>query len=301
MAHTTIEQFATELKLPPGALLEQLADFLLQSGFAGGPMSHPWWGEVGEEADRSLEALKRAILEALPDLMFLQTRDGVYLDFHARDPRQLLARPEEFLGRNMTDVLPPSLAAEFRRAFARATESGGPCAVEYFLPIQGELRHYEARVVRCDRDNVLSIVRDITERRRAEEGESRLVRFVQSYFGLQTLGNSMSTLGLLITGLAGVAVENPATMMLASAPLKRAIGRPLMSVISVFMGSVARPRTARRQCCRRRRAIAPLQRRAPRRTLRGRRRNPGWVAGGERTRALRPYRLPVPRKLGRTV
>src|SRR4029078_13460514 len=25
MAHTTIEQFATELKLPPGALLEQLA------------------------------------------------------------------------------------------------------------------------------------------------------------------------------------------------------------------------------------------------------------------------------------
>jgi Ca-activated chloride channel family protein len=49
------------------ALLEQLADFLLQSGFAGGPMSHQWWGEVGEEADRSLEALKRAILEALID------------------------------------------------------------------------------------------------------------------------------------------------------------------------------------------------------------------------------------------
>jgi Ca-activated chloride channel homolog len=29
------------------ALLEQLADFLLQSGFAGGPMTHPWWGDVG--------------------------------------------------------------------------------------------------------------------------------------------------------------------------------------------------------------------------------------------------------------
>src|SRR5678815_938596 len=31
MAHTTIEQFATELKLPPGALLEQLA----KAGVAG--------------------------------------------------------------------------------------------------------------------------------------------------------------------------------------------------------------------------------------------------------------------------
>ncbi len=47
------------------ALLEQLADFLLQSGFAGGEYSHPYWGDFGGEEDRSLEALKRAILEAL--------------------------------------------------------------------------------------------------------------------------------------------------------------------------------------------------------------------------------------------
>src|SRR5438045_2659812 len=50
------------------ALLDQLADFLLQSGFAGGPYSHPFWGEFGEEdPDRSLEALRQAILQALMD------------------------------------------------------------------------------------------------------------------------------------------------------------------------------------------------------------------------------------------
>ena len=47
------------------ALLDKLADFLLQSGFAGGPHEHPYWGETGEAADKSLDALKRAILEAL--------------------------------------------------------------------------------------------------------------------------------------------------------------------------------------------------------------------------------------------
>jgi Ca-activated chloride channel family protein len=47
-------------------LLDQLADFLLQSGFAGGPHSHPYWGDFGEqEGDRSLEALRQAILQAL--------------------------------------------------------------------------------------------------------------------------------------------------------------------------------------------------------------------------------------------
>jgi hypothetical protein len=40
---------------------------------------------------------------------------------------------------------------------------------------------------------------------------------------------------------AGVAVENPATMTLASAPLKRAMGRPPVSVIIVFMAGIARP------------------------------------------------------------
>src|SRR5439155_24871924 len=45
-----------------------LADFLLQSGFAGGAYSHPFWGEFGEEeSDRSLDALRQAILQALMD------------------------------------------------------------------------------------------------------------------------------------------------------------------------------------------------------------------------------------------
>ncbi|MCA0375096.1 MAG: VWA domain-containing protein [Gemmatimonadetes bacterium] len=45
------------------ALLDQLADFLLQSGFAGG--DDPYWGEPEEGGDRSVDALKEAILRAL--------------------------------------------------------------------------------------------------------------------------------------------------------------------------------------------------------------------------------------------
>jgi Ca-activated chloride channel family protein len=47
------------------ALLDKLADFLLDSGFAGGTNYHPYWGETGGEADRSMDALRQAILEAL--------------------------------------------------------------------------------------------------------------------------------------------------------------------------------------------------------------------------------------------
>lgn len=47
------------------SLLDKLADFLLDSGFAGGAQNHPFWGETGEDADRSMEGLKQAILDAL--------------------------------------------------------------------------------------------------------------------------------------------------------------------------------------------------------------------------------------------
>ena len=49
-------------------LLDQLSDFLLQSGFAGSPFYHPFWGDFGEDdANRSMDALKQAIMQALID------------------------------------------------------------------------------------------------------------------------------------------------------------------------------------------------------------------------------------------
>src|SRR5262245_44513099 len=43
------------------------------------------------------EARNRAILEAIPGLVFLMSRDGVYLDFHAKDPSVLFVPPEKFI------------------------------------------------------------------------------------------------------------------------------------------------------------------------------------------------------------
>ena len=66
-------RYTTYSKFLPGfadavnlqALLDQLGDFLLQSGFAGGPGDWPWWAEPGEGGERSMDALREAILRAL--------------------------------------------------------------------------------------------------------------------------------------------------------------------------------------------------------------------------------------------
>src|SRR4051794_23061842 len=65
MRFHTYTKFSPELAdaVDLQALLDKLADFLLQSGFAGGD-NESFYGDAGDE-DRSLDALKQAILEAL--------------------------------------------------------------------------------------------------------------------------------------------------------------------------------------------------------------------------------------------
>jgi PAS domain S-box-containing protein len=115
-----------------------------------------------------MEQQNGATLRALPDLMFVQSRDGVYLKHYAPNNSELLVSPDFFLGRNMREILPPDVAARFEPAFKTVTPDE-PSVVEYSLEMNGEYRQFEARLIGLDDDRVLSIVRDITARRRSED------------------------------------------------------------------------------------------------------------------------------------
>ena len=115
------------------------------------------------------EAKNGAILNALPDLMFIQTIDGVYVDCHFKDARDRLLRPENFLGKNISEVLPAHLADKFLQCFKRAAECGDPIVHEYTLPVNEQTRHFEARMVRYNDEQILTLVRDVTKRTCAEQ------------------------------------------------------------------------------------------------------------------------------------
>jgi PAS domain S-box-containing protein len=121
-----------------------------------------------ELALRTSETRHRALLKVIPDLMFVLSRDGQYLDYHAKNLGDLFVPPEQFLGKNMREIMPPALDARFREGFAEAVATGEPVLVEYALPLGGEEKHFEARVLH-EEVGFVSIVRDITERKRVAE------------------------------------------------------------------------------------------------------------------------------------
>jgi signal transduction histidine kinase len=137
-------------------------------------------GEVQEEKVAGLfataaEARNSAIIKALPDLMFVLRRDGTFVDYHTRDPKLLFVPPSAFIGRQIRDVLPPPLGELMMNALEQAYQSDEPVVVEYELPM-GERQCFEARIVRVDRDRLLSIVGDVTELKRTAELNRHLAR-----------------------------------------------------------------------------------------------------------------------------
>jgi PAS domain S-box-containing protein len=123
---------------------------------------------VEEELHETSER-HRAILRALPDLVFLMSREGVYLDYHARDNNTLIMSPRFFLGKSVREVLPACIAERVMECLARTATTREPQVLEYSLAIQNVERYFEARIIGMDSEKSLSIVRDVTDREIASQ------------------------------------------------------------------------------------------------------------------------------------
>jgi PAS domain S-box-containing protein len=122
------------------------------------------------------EKRTRALLDAIPDPMILVGRDGTYLDVRAdaRSRSQLLAPPEELIGRNVQDVLPHPLGAQVMAWIERTLAEGGVTAFEYEIEIDGVKHWKESRMMRSGPDEAVTVLRDFTDKRRADAELRRL-------------------------------------------------------------------------------------------------------------------------------
>jgi len=121
-----------------------------------------------EEKLRESEAKFRGIFETIPDIFFLLSSDGTILDYKGII-EELYVPPEQFLGEKIFEVLPKGIAELSLTMLNKTLETKKPQIMEYKLDVQGETHFYEARHLYFPENKVLAFIRDITERRKAEE------------------------------------------------------------------------------------------------------------------------------------
>lgn len=115
---------------------------------------------------RASEVQVRTIIEAIPDLLLRVTRDGTCLDY-------FLARNQakEFLPiqRHLSEVLPPDLLQHQLDRIDQAITTGDLQVYEHHFQKHGEMLYEEVRIGAISSDEALIIVRDISDRKRAEQ------------------------------------------------------------------------------------------------------------------------------------
>jgi PAS domain S-box-containing protein len=122
-----------------------------------------------ERALQASEARNRAILKAIPDVMFVLDRAGNVLDYTANVGNALYAPPEQVIGRNIRDRLPREAADVVARALERTTISAEPSALTFSVQTVKGNRFHESLCVPFDAGNILMIMRDVTDTRTVHE------------------------------------------------------------------------------------------------------------------------------------
>jgi PAS domain S-box-containing protein len=134
-----------------------------------------------EGALRQSEAQNRAILSAIPDLMFRVSSEGIYLGYVTTNELiDLLPSDLNPLGKHLSEFLPQEVRERHLEHMQRALATGETQIYEQQNWINGQLQYEEVRVVVSGENEALFMIRDITERKLLEEELSKANRFLDS-------------------------------------------------------------------------------------------------------------------------
>jgi len=142
-----------------------------------------------EEALKESEMRSQALVKSIPDLLFRFNREGVYLEAVIKEELMLypkareLFRQNRLIGKTMAEVLPAPIADKLMTGIEAALASGEVQIFDYSYNVKDSEHYFEARLAPIGTTEVVSIVRDITERK-SHEDKLQYISFHDQLTGL---------------------------------------------------------------------------------------------------------------------
>ncbi len=118
------------------------------------------------EIEKSLlesETRSKALLAAIPNLVFRINRSGTFLDFKADNEADLFVAPKKIIGSSIAEIMPKEFASRAMTAIQDALSTNQMQYFEYELPIQNIPQRFVARFVVSGTNEVLVLCRNIND------------------------------------------------------------------------------------------------------------------------------------------
>lgn len=118
-----------------------------------------------------------AILTAIPDLIFRIDRYGTFLECKESQVIPLYVPQHEFIGNKLDEIMPLNVAEKAMHFIRLALRTGVAQTFEYNLTSDDKTSYYEARIVKSEEDEVIAIIRDISNRKNDEKKVMQLAYY----------------------------------------------------------------------------------------------------------------------------
>ncbi|EPY2274048.1 HD domain-containing phosphohydrolase [Clostridium sporogenes] len=114
------------------------------------------------------EEKNKAIIKAIPDLLFVVNNEGYFIDCVVNDKSLLLMPRENFIGKSLWEVLPKEISKVAYEKIKLVLKHGGLGSFEYKFKISNKELYFELRMVKNNEKEILAISRDITFKKQSE-------------------------------------------------------------------------------------------------------------------------------------
>ncbi len=125
------------------------------------------------------ERKNRDILGVIPDLIFTYNREAVCTSYKADPNSYLRFESSIFLNKRIDEYAPEHIAKMFHENLNKAFNTGQLQTYIFNMKIKDEMLHMEGRMIKYEEDEVLILVRDITQRIKNEQRQEEERRFLE--------------------------------------------------------------------------------------------------------------------------